>query len=153
MKRFLPLLILLLILSLTIVACGGDEEEPAAGEATTEEEAEEPMEEEAEEAEEPMEEEAEEPMEEMACDDAIGCVEVAPGDPILYMAVDHAESEFAKGSGLFVVVGIGVHRLGFRHDMIVPVETFTAGPVLGGSSSSPVAFGLFNAKVRKDIDK
>ena len=87
MKRFLPVFILLLILSLTIVACGGDEEEePAAGapageaEAPAEEEAEAPAEEEAEE---PMEEEAEEPMEEMMCDDAIGCVEIAPGDPIL----------------------------------------------------------------------
>jgi len=75
MKRFLPVFILLLILSLTIVACGGDEEEPAA-EAPTEAPAEEPTEA-------PAEEPTEAPAEEMMCDDAIGCVEIAPGDPIL----------------------------------------------------------------------
>lgn len=75
MKRFLPVFILLLILSLTIVACGGDEEEPAA-EAPTEVPAEEPTEA-------PAEEPTEAPAEEMMCDDAIGCVEIAPGDPIL----------------------------------------------------------------------
>ena len=75
MKRFLPVIILLLILSLTIVACGGDEEEPAA-EAPTEAPAEEPTEA-------PAEEPTEAPAEEMMCDDAIGCVEIAPGDPIL----------------------------------------------------------------------
>jgi branched-chain amino acid transport system substrate-binding protein len=76
MKRFLPLVILLLILSLTIVACGGDEAEPTAEETTTEETV-------AEATEEPMEEPTEEPMAELVCDDAIGCVEIAAGDPIL----------------------------------------------------------------------
>jgi branched-chain amino acid transport system substrate-binding protein len=78
MKRFLPLVILLLILSLTIVACGGDEEEPTAEAPAAEAEA--PTEEAAEA---PTEEPTEAPAEEMMCDDAIGCVEIAPGDPIL----------------------------------------------------------------------
>jgi branched-chain amino acid transport system substrate-binding protein len=76
MKRFLPLIVLLLILSLTIVACGSDEAEPTAEETTVEEATEVP-------AEEPMEEPTEEPMAELVCDDEIGCVEYAPGDPIL----------------------------------------------------------------------
>jgi branched-chain amino acid transport system substrate-binding protein len=76
MKRFLPLVILLLILSLTIVACGGDEEEPTAEETTAEEAVEEPTAE-------PVEEPTEAPAAELVCDDALGCVEVAPGDPIL----------------------------------------------------------------------
>ncbi|MFN2189355.1 MAG: branched-chain amino acid ABC transporter substrate-binding protein [Candidatus Promineifilaceae bacterium] len=83
MKRFLPLVILLLIVSLMLVACGGDEEEPAVEPPT--EEAGAPAQEEA--TAEPTEEMAAEPTEEMAeeltCDDAIGCVEIAPGDPIL----------------------------------------------------------------------
>jgi branched-chain amino acid transport system substrate-binding protein len=76
MKRFLPLVILLLILSLTIVACGGDDEEPTAEETTAEEAVEEPTEE-------PVEEPTEAPAEELVCDDAIGCVKIEPGDPIL----------------------------------------------------------------------
>jgi branched-chain amino acid transport system substrate-binding protein len=63
MKRFLPFIILLLILSLTVVACGGDDEEPTAEEVAAEEPA----------AEEPAAYE---------CSDAIGCVDIAPGDPL-----------------------------------------------------------------------
>jgi branched-chain amino acid transport system substrate-binding protein len=77
MKRLSFLLILVLLAALTLVACSpagettAPEQEAVPTEAAMEEE---PMEEE------PMEEE---PMaEELTCTDAIGCVEVAPGDPI-----------------------------------------------------------------------
>jgi branched-chain amino acid transport system substrate-binding protein len=62
MKRYLTLFVLLLILSLVLVACGGDDEEPTA---------------------EPEQEEvaAEEPAA-YECTDAIGCVDIAPGDPL-----------------------------------------------------------------------
>jgi branched-chain amino acid transport system substrate-binding protein len=63
MKRFLSIFVLLLILSLALVACGGDEEEPEA---------------EAPAAEEPA---AQEPPE-YDCTDPIGCVTIAPGDPL-----------------------------------------------------------------------
>jgi branched-chain amino acid transport system substrate-binding protein len=100
-------LILLLSLTLILSACGGtaqapEAEEPAATEPAAEEPVEEPTEPAAEEpveepteapaAEEPTEEPAaEEPTEEaaaeepasMECTDELGCVEVAPGDPIL----------------------------------------------------------------------
>jgi branched-chain amino acid transport system substrate-binding protein len=68
MKRYLTLFILLLILSLVLVACGGDDEEPTA----------EPEQEAAPATEEPM---AEEPAA-YECMDAIGCVNIAPGDPL-----------------------------------------------------------------------
>lgn len=102
MKRIALLLILLLSMAL-LVSCGGTAqapEEPAATEEpAVEEPAEEPTEEPAAEepteemeepteepaAEEPTEAPAEEPAEgaSMECTDEIGCVEVAPGDPIL----------------------------------------------------------------------
>ncbi len=82
MKKLLILLALMLTAAMAFAACGGApaaEEEPAVEEAAEEavEEAEEAVEEEPE-----PEAEPEEAMEEMACDDAIGCVEVAAGDPI-----------------------------------------------------------------------
>lgn len=79
MKRHILLVVFAFVLALALVACGGSTE-PAAEEAAPTEEA---MEEEAPAEEEAMEEEApadEEAM--MECTDAIGCVEVAPGDPI-----------------------------------------------------------------------
>jgi branched-chain amino acid transport system substrate-binding protein len=66
-KRLFSLLALLTVASLLLVACGGGAaatEEPAAEEPAAEEPAE------------------EEPMVALECTDAIGCVEVAPGDPI-----------------------------------------------------------------------
>lgn len=69
-KRFFTLLTLLLALSL-LAACGGAAPEAPAEEAETP----------AEEAEAPAEEE-EAAAEEVVCDDALGCVEVAAGDPI-----------------------------------------------------------------------
>jgi branched-chain amino acid transport system substrate-binding protein len=108
MKRIALLLILLLSLALALSACGGTAqapEEPAEEPAATEP-AEEPVEEPTEVMEEPTEEAPaeeptevmEEPTEEapaeepteaaeepaaMECTDELGCVEVAPGDPIL----------------------------------------------------------------------
>lgn len=81
MKRLSLLLVLLLMAALTMVACqpaGGTTEAPAPTEAVAEEA---PAEEAA-----PTEAPAEEaPAEEasMECTDALGCVEVAAGDPIL----------------------------------------------------------------------
>lgn len=78
MKRLSLLLVLLLLGALALVACqpaGSTPEQPAATDAAPAEE----------EAEAPAEEEAEAPAEEAAafeCTDAIGCVEVAAGDPI-----------------------------------------------------------------------
>lgn len=71
MKRNTLLTLLMLLLAMFLVACGGGDtaEPPAAGgdDTTT--------------AEEPA---AEEPAaDELTCNDAIGCVEVAPGDPIV----------------------------------------------------------------------
>ena len=71
MKRYLSILSLLLILALALVACGGGETEPA-------EEAAEVVEEVAGDVEEAAGE-----MAELTCEDAIGCVEVAPDEPIL----------------------------------------------------------------------
>ncbi|MCZ7671905.1 MAG: branched-chain amino acid ABC transporter substrate-binding protein [Chloroflexi bacterium] len=71
MKRFTLLLLLSLLLALSLAACGGTASEPAASEETA---VEEPA------AEEPA---AEEPAaDDMECTDPLGCVEVAPGDPI-----------------------------------------------------------------------
>ena len=70
MKRATLLVLLSLMLALFMVACGGGTTEPAAEETTTEETAVEAPAEEA-------------PAEEAGCTDAIGCVEIAPGDPIL----------------------------------------------------------------------
>jgi len=80
MKRLSLLVILLLLGALTLVACS-----PAGGETTTPEEEAVPTEAAAEE-EAPAEEATEAPAEEaasMECTDAIGCITVAPGDPIL----------------------------------------------------------------------
>ena len=74
MIRWSLLAVLMLLLSLALVACGGGTATNTGGEeaAPTEEAA-------------PAEEEAAAPAEggELECTDAIGCVEVAPGDPIL----------------------------------------------------------------------
>jgi branched-chain amino acid transport system substrate-binding protein len=79
MKRLSLIALLSLLMSLALIACtatpaedtGGGSEEVMATEAAPAEEA-------------PAEEApAEEPMEEVACTDAIGCVEIASGDPIL----------------------------------------------------------------------
>ena len=74
MIRWSLLAVLMLLLSLANVACGGGTATNTGGEeaAPTEEAA-------------PAEEEAAAPAEggELECTDAIGCVEVAPGDPIL----------------------------------------------------------------------
>lgn len=76
MKRLSLLALLVLVLALALVACGGGTTETPAEEAVaTEAPAEEPA------AEEPAEEPAAETS--MECTDALGCVEVAPGDPIL----------------------------------------------------------------------
>lgn len=76
MKRLFLLVLLSMLLVFTLVACGGTASEPAASEETAAEQpaAEEPA------AEEPA---AEEPAAAMECTDAIGCVEIAPGDPIV----------------------------------------------------------------------
>lgn len=86
MKRITWFTILTLLLAMMLVACGGSGDtttEPAADDtsSTTEEDmAEEDMTAEEDMAEEDM---AEEDMaEDLVCDDAIGCVEIAPGDPI-----------------------------------------------------------------------
>ena len=62
MKRYFTLLTLILILSLVLVACGGEEEEPTEAPAADEPAAEEPM--------------------AFECTDAIGCVDIDPGDPV-----------------------------------------------------------------------
>jgi branched-chain amino acid transport system substrate-binding protein len=89
MKRKFLLTLLLILSMMILVACGTgdttdtDDQEPAATEATTDEEpeAEETPEEEMEATEEEMEA-TEEPMAEFTCEDEIGCVDIAPGDPI-----------------------------------------------------------------------
>lgn len=70
MKRMSWLTLLMLLLAMMLVACGGsgDAEPEAETSDTTADTEEEAMEEEA--------------MEEMVCDDAIGCVEIGPDDPI-----------------------------------------------------------------------
>jgi len=75
MKRLLYL-ILLMLLAFSLAACGGEEAEPADEEAGDTEEVTE-VEETEEEAD--TEEAA---AEELECNDSIGCVEVAPGEPI-----------------------------------------------------------------------
>ena len=93
MKRLSLLALLALVLALALVACGGGgtTETPAEQPAATEAPAEEPAATEAP-AEEPAatEEPAAEPTEattgettSMECTDELGCVEVAPGDPIV----------------------------------------------------------------------
>ncbi|CUS03301.2 putative Branched-chain amino acid ABC transporter, periplasmic amino acid-binding protein [Candidatus Promineifilum breve] len=81
MKRLSLLIVLLLLAALTLVACGGGgtTEETVATEAA-------PVEEEAATEEEaaPTEEAAvEEEAASMECTDELGCIEIAPGDPIL----------------------------------------------------------------------
>ena len=75
MKRLSLLLVLLLLGALTLVACGGGTEAPAEEETTVEEA---PAEGEAAEEEAPAEEAAS-----TECTDELGCVTIAPGDPIL----------------------------------------------------------------------
>jgi len=77
MKRLSLLALLVLALALALVACGGGDttETPVEETVATEVPVEEPA------AEEPAEEPAAETS--MECTDALGCVEVAPGDPIL----------------------------------------------------------------------
>ena len=70
MKRMSWLTLLMLLLAMALVACGGSgdaEPEADSGDTTTDA------------GEEAAEEEA---MDEMVCDDAIGCVEIGPDDPI-----------------------------------------------------------------------
>lgn len=71
MKRISWLTLLMLLLAMVLVACGGsgDDTEPEADTGDT--------------AADTTADTGDEAMEEMTCDDAIGCVEVAPGDPIL----------------------------------------------------------------------
>ena len=146
MKRFLPIVILLLILSLTIVACGGDEEEPAA-EAPAEEEAGAPAEEEAaeepaeEEAEEPAEEEAEEPMEEMMCDDAIGCVEIAPGDPILLasaLVIAGPDGALGQDSQRGIEIAMDYRGEVLGHPLELQPEDDGCGPEGGQASAQKI---------------
>lgn len=69
MKRMSWLTLLMLLLAMALVACGGSgdaEPEADSGDTTTD----------------AGEEAAEEAMDEMVCDDAIGCVEIGPDDPI-----------------------------------------------------------------------
>jgi len=73
MKRLSLLLVVLLLGALALVACGGGGA-PAAPAATSA-----PAQEEAAP---PAQEEAAAPSDALTCDDAIGCVEVAAGDPI-----------------------------------------------------------------------
>ncbi|VAW33622.1 Branched-chain amino acid ABC transporter, amino acid-binding protein (TC 3.A.1.4.1) [hydrothermal vent metagenome] len=94
MKRMSWLTLLMLLLAMALVACGGTgdaEPEADAGDTAADSGDEEAMDEEAmdeeamdEEAmdEEEMDEEEMEAMDELVCDDAIGCVEIAPGDAI-----------------------------------------------------------------------
>ena len=74
MKRLILLVLLSMLLVLALSACGGAAEEPAVEEPTTEETTTEET------AEEPTEEK--EAVEDLECTDEIGCIEVAPGDPI-----------------------------------------------------------------------
>lgn len=70
MKRMSWFTLLMLLLALALVACGGSgdaEPEADAGDDTAADAGDEAMDEE---------------MAELTCDDAIGCVEIAPGDPI-----------------------------------------------------------------------
>ena len=77
MKRHILLLLTAFVLALALAACGGSEPaaEAPADEAPT---AEAP----ADEAQAPAEEAPAEESAELACTDELGCVEVAPGDPI-----------------------------------------------------------------------
>ncbi len=73
MKRMSWLTLLMLLLSLVLVACGGSgDTEPEADEGDTAADT-------TSDTEEAMDEEA---MAELVCDDAIGCVEIGPDDPI-----------------------------------------------------------------------
>lgn len=71
MKRISWLTLLMLLLAMVLVACGGsgDDTEPEADTGDTSADT--------------TADTGEEAMTEMTCDDAIGCVEIAPGDPIL----------------------------------------------------------------------
>jgi len=71
MKRLILLVLLSMLLVLALSACGGSAEEPAVEEPTTEETTAEDT---------AMEEK--EVVEDLECTDELGCVEVAPGDPI-----------------------------------------------------------------------
>ena len=93
MKRKLLLTLLLILSMMILVACGGggatddDDQEPAATEATDSEEpeVEDTPEEEMAATEEPMEdtpEPVEEPAADFTCEDEIGCVDIAAGEPI-----------------------------------------------------------------------
>lgn len=76
MKRMSWLTLLMLLLALALVACGGSgDTEPEADAGDTAADTEEVADEE-----EAVDEE--EAMDEMVCDDAIGCVEIGPDDPI-----------------------------------------------------------------------
>ncbi len=75
MKRLILLVLLSMLLVLALSACGSSAEEPAVEEPAAEES---PAEESP--AEEPAEEK--EVVETLECTDEIGCIEVAPGDPI-----------------------------------------------------------------------
>lgn len=78
MKRMSWLTLLMLLLSMVLVACGGSgDAEPEADAGDT---AADSGEEAADAGDEAMDEEMD--MAELTCEDAIGCVEIAPGDPI-----------------------------------------------------------------------
>ena len=78
MKRMSWLTLLMLLLSMVLVACGGSgDAEPEADAGDT---AADSGEEAADAGDEAMDEEID--MAELTCEDAIGCVEIAPGDPI-----------------------------------------------------------------------
>lgn len=70
MKRMSWITLLMLLLAMALVACGGSGD--AEPEADTSDEP----------AADTGDEEMDEEMAELTCDDAIGCVEIAPGDPI-----------------------------------------------------------------------
>ena len=99
MKRATLLLVLSLLLAMFLVACGGGETaEPAANEAS--------------ETSETAVEEAPPAAEAATCDDAIGCVEVAPGEPILLassLVVSGPNTELGLDSQYGVEIAIDLH--------------------------------------------
>ncbi len=100
MKRATLLLVLSLLLAMFLVACGGGEaSEPAATEAN--------------ESSETSETAAEAPAAEApTCDDAIGCVEVAPGDPIMLasaLVISGPNTELGLDSQYGVEIAIDLH--------------------------------------------